>query len=36
MRAFDPTAESCLQRGHGIDGWWSSKPLGEHWYLVTD
>jgi hypothetical protein len=36
MRAFDVAAERCLQRGHGLDGWWYSKPLANHWYLVGD
>jgi len=36
MRAFDVAAERCLARGHGLDGWWYSKPLADHWYLVGD
>jgi len=36
MRAFDAAAERCLQRGHGLDGWWASRALRDHWYLVAD
>jgi len=36
MRAFDESAERCLRTGHGIDGWSSSKPLADHWYIVGD
>lgn len=36
MRAFDDDAERCLKQGRGLDGWWYSKPLVGHWYIVGD